>query len=96
MHVVQIEHAVSDYDTWKAAFDSDLAYRRASGVRRYEVFRPVGDPRYVAVDLEFETLTEARRSRPRSKACGGRPRRWPRSVERPKARIVDIVERHDY
>lgn len=96
MHVVQIEHAVSDYDTWKAAFDSDPAHRRASGVRRYEVFRPVGDPRYVAVDLEFETLTEAQAFKSVLEGVWQSPQALAALGGAPKARIVDIVERHDY
>ena len=51
MPVVQIEHSVPDFETWKAAFDRDPVGRQASGVRRYQIFRPVDDPHYVAVDL---------------------------------------------
>jgi hypothetical protein len=96
MHVVQIEHAVRDYDTWKAAFDSDPAHRRASGVRRYEVFRPVDDPRYVAVDLEFATLTEAQAFKSALEGVWRAPQALAALGGEPKARIVDIVERHDY
>jgi len=96
MHVVQIEHAVRDFDTWKAAFDSDPAHRRASGVRRYEVFRPVGDPRYVAVDLEFETLTEAEAFKAALEGVWRSPQALAALGGAPKARIVDVVERHDY
>ena len=54
MTILRIEHAVSDYGTWKAAFDSDPAGRAQSGVRRYRIMRPVDDPHYVMIDLEFE------------------------------------------
>jgi hypothetical protein len=33
--------------------------RRQAGVRAHRVQRPVGDPRYVVVDLDFETRHEA-------------------------------------
>jgi len=49
--VLRIEHGVRDYDTWKAAFDSDPAGRAAGGVRRYSIARPSDDPGHVIVDL---------------------------------------------
>ena len=52
-------HAVPQFDAWKRAFDGDPLDRKASGVRRYRVFRGVTDPNLVMVDLEFETLAEA-------------------------------------
>src|SRR6185295_12984999 len=50
--VVQIEHPIRDFETWKAAFDRDPVQREASGVTSYRIYRPVDDPRYIAVDLE--------------------------------------------
>jgi integrase len=35
MHILRIEHPVPDYDSWKAAFDSDPVGRERSAVRRY-------------------------------------------------------------
>ena len=43
----------------KAAFDSDPADRRGSGVRRYRVSQSVDDPNYVLIDLDFDTVDEA-------------------------------------
>ena len=57
--IVQIEHPVANFTMWKAAFDSDPINRRASGVRRYRILRPVDDPNYVAVDLEFDNRRQA-------------------------------------
>jgi hypothetical protein len=54
MVVLRIEHPVSSYDVWKQAFDRDPAGRAGAGVRRYRVLRPVDDPRYVMIDLEFD------------------------------------------
>jgi len=94
--VLQIEHPVRDFETWKAAFDSDPARREAGGVRRYQVYRPLDDPNYIAVDLEFDSRDEAAafklgleglwRSPQAAAALGGTPR----------ARIVDIVESRGY
>ena len=96
MHVLQIEHAVRDFDTWKAAFDRDPVHREASGVRRYEIFRPVDDPKYVAVDLEFETLAEAEAFKVALEGVWRSPQAAPALGGAPQARIVDIVERRDY
>ena len=96
MHVVQIEHAVRDFDTWKAAFDSDPAQREASGVRRYQVFRPVDDPRYVAVNLEFASLPEAEAFKVALEGVWRSPQAQAALGGAPKARIVDIVADHDY
>ena len=46
MTVLRVEHPITDYDTWKSAFDRDPADRKGSGVRRYRIYRPVDDPRY--------------------------------------------------
>lgn len=43
---VQLEHAITNFDTWKAAFDRDPLDRKGSGVRRHRVLRPVDDPNY--------------------------------------------------
>jgi hypothetical protein len=59
MHTLRIEHPVSNYDTWKAAFDSDPIGREHSGVRRYRILRPTDDPNYVMIDLEFDSASEA-------------------------------------
>jgi hypothetical protein len=54
MYILWIEHPVSDYDAWKAAFDSDPIGRECSGVRRYRILRATDDPNYVMIDLEFD------------------------------------------
>ena len=59
MYILRIEHPVSDYDAWKAAFDSDPIGRERSGVRRYRIMRPTDDPSHVMLDLEFDNFGEA-------------------------------------
>lgn len=56
---LQIEHKVPNYEGWKKAFESDPIGRKKSGVKHYRIYRPVDDPNYVIVDLEFERLKEA-------------------------------------
>ncbi len=61
-------------------------------VRRYQVYRPIDDPKYIGVDLEFDSRDEAEafklgleemwRSPQAARVLGGTPR----------ARIVDVVE----
>ena len=56
---VQIEHPIKDFESWRAAFDSDPVGRKQAGVRRYTVRRPVDDVNRVIIDLEFDNITEA-------------------------------------
>lgn len=96
MPVVQLEHPVHDFESWKAAFDRDPVHREASGVRRYQIHRPVDDPKYIVVDLEFDdrgkapafklALEELWRSPQAAAALGGTPR----------VRVVDTVESWSY
>jgi hypothetical protein len=92
MYIVRVEHPVPDYEAWKAAFDGDPIGRERSGVRRYRVMRPVDDPAFVMVDLEFESEGEA------MAAHAALLELWSRvTVMRdPRARTVEIVELHDY
>jgi hypothetical protein len=60
MSILRIEHPVPDYQMWKSVFDSkgpDL--RTRFGARRYQVLRPVDDPRYVMIDVDFDSLKKA-------------------------------------
>lgn len=59
MHVLRIEHPVPEFDAWKEAFDKNPLGRRRSGVRRYRVMRPIGNPSYVMIDLEFDRVEDA-------------------------------------
>jgi hypothetical protein len=59
MSTLHIEHPISDFTTWKAAFDRFALIRQQSGVRSHRIQRPVNDPRYIFVDLDFDTPTEA-------------------------------------
>ena len=43
MYVLQIEHPIRDFDTWKEAFDRFSDKRRHSGVRRHQIFQPADD-----------------------------------------------------
>jgi hypothetical protein len=59
MVILQIEHPVPNFDAWKKAFDSDPVNRKQSGVRRYRVLRPIDNPNYAIIDLEFDSVNKA-------------------------------------
>lgn len=96
MPLVQIEHPIRDFDAWKAAFDRDPAHRELSGVRRYAVYRPVDDPNYVAVDLEFDTRAEAEQFTRTMEGIWKTPQAATALAGAPRARIVDVAERKTY
>ncbi|MFB7355274.1 hypothetical protein [Streptomyces gardneri] len=59
MITLHIEHPITDYTVWKAAFDRFADARRDAGVLRHQVRRPVDDPAYVVVDLSFAATEQA-------------------------------------
>lgn len=59
MPTLHIEHPITDFATWKAAFDRMAEFRERSGVLTHRVLRPVDDPRYVVIDLDFGSTPEA-------------------------------------
>lgn len=59
MYTLQIEHGIKDFGMWKAAFDRDPVNRAASGVVTHRIGRPVDDPHYVVVELDFNNRREA-------------------------------------
>lgn len=59
MNTLRIEHPITDYTTWKQAFDRFAEMRQAAGVRSHIIRRPVDDPHYVIADLDFDSTTEA-------------------------------------
>jgi hypothetical protein len=59
MPTLHIEHAITDFGTWSAAFGRLADVRQQAGVRQERIQRPVGDPQYVVIDLDFDTADEA-------------------------------------
>jgi hypothetical protein len=59
MNTLRIEHPVTDFDIWSAAYGRFAGIRREAGVRAERVSRPVDDPRYVLIDLDFDTSDAA-------------------------------------
>jgi hypothetical protein len=96
MATLQIEHAISDFDVWKKAFDADPVRREESGVRRYRVFRPLDDPLYVKLDLDFDSLSEAEAFRSALQDLWGSGRAAPALAGKPQTRIVEEVLSETY
>ena len=61
MATLHIEHPITDFGTWNAAFARFAGARQHAGVREQRVLQPVDDPAYVVVDLDFDTVGEAER-----------------------------------
>src|SRR5580692_13118781 len=59
MTTLRIEHAITDYQLWKKAFDGFAEARASAGVRGCAIRRPVDDPNYLMLDLEFDTAGQA-------------------------------------
>jgi hypothetical protein len=59
MNTLHIEHPITDFDTWRAAFDRFAAKRRSGGVIQARVSRPVDDDHYLLIDLDFPTIGQA-------------------------------------
>jgi hypothetical protein len=60
MPTLHIEHPIADFDLWYAAFGRFAEARQRAGVRDYRVQRPVDEPNYVVIDLDFDTTDQAR------------------------------------
>lgn len=60
MATLHIEHPISDFETWSSAFGRFEDARRSAGVRSHRVQRPIDDPNYVVIDLDFEAPEQAR------------------------------------
>ena len=59
MPTLHIEHAITDLETWLSAFNRFADARGQAGVRAERVQRPVDNPGYIVVDLDFGTVDEA-------------------------------------
>ena len=59
MILLHIEHATLNFDAWKVSFDNYAELRQQSGVRCYRVSRPIDNPNFAMIDLEFDSLGEA-------------------------------------
>lgn len=94
MYMLRIEHSIPNYEGWKQAFDSDPVGREKSGVRRYQILRPIDNPNYVMIDLEFETMSQAEALLAAMRVVWGRVEGT--IMMNPQAQIVEAVETKAY
>lgn len=59
MPTLHIEHPISDFPTWASAFGRFAGARREAGVREESIRRPVDNPKFIVIDLEFDSIDEA-------------------------------------
>jgi hypothetical protein len=59
MAILHIEHAITDYATWKAAFDRFADRRSAAGVTAQRIHQPVDDDHHVVLQLDFPSTDQA-------------------------------------
>ena len=97
MTIVQLEHPISSFEMWKSAFDRDPIRRQASGVRRYRIYRPVDNPNFIAVDLDFDDVSQAEAFRVSLENLWRSPQAAPAlGGATPRVRVVETVESREY
>jgi hypothetical protein len=85
MATLHIEHPITDYAVWRAAYDRFAELRRSAGVVADRVSRPVDAPNDIVLELDFGSAEEATAflrfletevwsSAERAPALAGRPR----------------------
>ncbi|KNH20399.1 hypothetical protein ACU18_04420 [Arthrobacter sp. ZBG10] len=92
MPILRIEHRTHDFATWKAAFDRDPAGRGKAGVQRYSIYQPVDNPRYVLIDLEFPTVSQAERLLASMRQIWSSGAAGPAFGGEPRTQILDTKE----
>ncbi|MCC7450197.1 MAG: hypothetical protein IT324_22455 [Anaerolineae bacterium] len=90
MILLHIEHTALNFDAWKASFDNYAELRQQSGMRRYRISRPIDNPNFAIIDLEFDTLREA------ETLLASVQQVWQRVggtlIQDPQWRIAEVVE----
>lgn len=59
MFTLIIEHPISDFPTWKQAFDRFADARENAGVVSHRIRRLVDDRHYLVIELEFDAKERA-------------------------------------
>lgn len=92
MPTLLIEHSITDFDTWYAAFVRFAGHREQAGVLRERIMQPVDDPRYVLVDLDFATVEAARGFQEfLETTVWSTPANSPALVGSPRARVAEVA-----
>jgi len=90
MVTLHIEHQISDYATWRAAFDAHADARHRAGVVAARVSQPIDDDRFIVVALDFESSESASSFlRFLEEQVWPSPTRAPALIGRPRATILE-------
>lgn len=93
MYILQIEYPAPNFDIWREAFNRSTIEGKNSGLRGYQIFRPVDNSNYVIVELEFNEANQA------EDFIGQLHRIWREDENKlllnPQARIFEVVESGD-
>lgn len=63
MATLHIEHGITEFSTWKAAFDRFAEKRREAGVTAHRIHQPYNDAAYVVLQLDFPSIEQAQEFR---------------------------------
>jgi len=89
---LRIEHAIHDYEQWITAFTSYGPARTNAGVRSFTIRRPVDDPKYLMLDLEFDTANAARGfAQFLEEKVWSSPASAPALAGVPRTRVLDVM-----
>ncbi|HUZ35687.1 MAG TPA: hypothetical protein VMV17_05105 [Streptosporangiaceae bacterium] len=92
MTTLRIEHAISDFQLWRTAFDSFADARANAGVRSFAIRQPIDDPRYLMLDLEFDSASRAQAFATfLEQHVWSSPTASPGLAGTPQTRILDLV-----
>ncbi len=93
MTTLRIEHAITDYQLWKKAFDGFADARETAGVRSCAIRLPTDDPNYLMLDLEFDSAAIAETfAEFLVQHVWISPASSPGLAGAPKTRILDLVD----
>jgi hypothetical protein len=93
MNSLHIEHAVTDFDTWRRAFDRFGEFRTTNGVTDQQISRPIDDQNYVLIDLTFASAGEATKFLSLLQAnVWSSPEKSPALAGTPQTRILSLVD----
>jgi hypothetical protein len=93
MPTLRIEHPITDFDTWKAAFDRFAEHRLRAGVVAVRILRPVDDLSFILVDLDFAGRDDAQAFRRfLQTSVWAVPASSPGLAGAPSTAVLDLVE----
>jgi hypothetical protein len=92
MATLHIEHAITDFPTWKAAFDRFAARRAEAGVTAQRIHLLHDDPTHLVLQLDFPTVAQAESFRDFLETrVWSTPANSPGLGGTPRARVLDEV-----